>query len=540
MSRNSRWVRLLAVPTGLASFILLLLISPALGHAVLEDTNPKDGDVVPTAPESVIITFNEPVSPTDGIQILDASGGEVSSTVASRDNLLIITPATELDDGTYIINWRIISTDTHPVAGGFSFSVGEPSTSVAAAQVSEVPRDVLLSRVSAEFLRYVGVLGAVGLIAFMTFIAPRELGLVPQLRTPLHRVSIVFAQIGTFGALVLVPLTVVWQQGLPLTGFWRALVSSDTWLSQTALVAALTSLSIAGVILTAQRRHSAGVTLLAVALGSLIIEGHTRSFGPPWVLLVSDLIHLTAASVWLGGVFALSIVLHPAMKTRAKAAQSAVRRFSAVAVGTVVSVSMSGAILWWRIPSTLGGLPDSQYGWYLMSKVAIVAAVAIIGGWNLWHLRNNRPADLRRLRRTVTAEAVLLAVVVAVTSLLVTNDPRAEKPADVAKPVVLDMDLPEGFAAELTIVPGRIGTNSAEVSITDIAGKPVVTMDPPEISVLLEEYDLGPFRHTLAETDLGQYEGNFSLPIEGEWTISISVRLSEYVKPTAVTKIEVK
>ena len=118
---------------GLVGWLLLavFLATPAQAHAALLSTDPGEGDILDSSPAALTLTFNEPVSPrADSTSLLDAAGTPVEIEVAASGNDVTLTPADVLDDGTYIVSWRVISADSHPIAGGFTFSVGEPSDTV--------------------------------------------------------------------------------------------------------------------------------------------------------------------------------------------------------------------------------------------------------------------------------------------------------------------------------------------------------------------------------------------------------------------------
>ncbi|WP_323960019.1 copper resistance protein CopC [Arthrobacter sp. JZ12] len=109
----------------LAALCLLLgFASPASAHDELTSSNPEAGESLETVPEAIELTFNNvPATIGSQVQILDESGedwaeGEVSitDTVASQP-IRAGAPA-----GTYTVNWRVVSSDSHPIEGTFEFS----------------------------------------------------------------------------------------------------------------------------------------------------------------------------------------------------------------------------------------------------------------------------------------------------------------------------------------------------------------------------------------------------------------------------------
>ena len=77
------------------------------------------------------LTFSEGVDALpDSIRVVAGDGTAVSvgSITQSGGKVTLAADVPTLADGTYVVAWRAISADSHPVAGAFTFSVGSPST----------------------------------------------------------------------------------------------------------------------------------------------------------------------------------------------------------------------------------------------------------------------------------------------------------------------------------------------------------------------------------------------------------------------------
>ena len=126
MTRAARLLAALLLP--LTSFLVLASAAPAAAHATLIATDPAEGAVLATAPEQVTFTFNESVIGVPaGITVFDATGEEVASSATVRDAQLVVSLEDEVDEGTLVVVWRLVSADGHPIGGSLSFSVGAPS-----------------------------------------------------------------------------------------------------------------------------------------------------------------------------------------------------------------------------------------------------------------------------------------------------------------------------------------------------------------------------------------------------------------------------
>ncbi|NDB17410.1 MAG: copper resistance protein CopC [Gammaproteobacteria bacterium] len=94
-------------------------------HAVLLDSSPKPGEMLMQSPSEVVANFNEGVGPIF-FKVLDVKGQPVGDPGEIRlDGTKMILPLrATLPNGTYVLTYRVISADTHPVGATFGFSIG--------------------------------------------------------------------------------------------------------------------------------------------------------------------------------------------------------------------------------------------------------------------------------------------------------------------------------------------------------------------------------------------------------------------------------
>jgi copper resistance protein C len=107
----------------------MLTIAPAAveAHAFLDHANPAVGSAVPTAPAAVTIWFTQNLEPAfSDMTVTNAAGQRVDAGKAqvpqgSPDQLQVgLRP---LPPGTYTVTWHVVSVDTHPTQGTFTFDV---------------------------------------------------------------------------------------------------------------------------------------------------------------------------------------------------------------------------------------------------------------------------------------------------------------------------------------------------------------------------------------------------------------------------------
>jgi len=104
-----------------------LAISLARAHAFLDHASPAVGRSVPTSPPAVTIWFTQELEPAfSAIEVQDQSGARVDAGDAQVDakNATILRISLKpLAPGKYKVFWRVVSVDTHPTEGTFTFTV---------------------------------------------------------------------------------------------------------------------------------------------------------------------------------------------------------------------------------------------------------------------------------------------------------------------------------------------------------------------------------------------------------------------------------
>lgn len=104
--------------------------SPASAHSSLVRSSPAEGAVLPTAPRSITLEFNEKVSKiAPAVVLRDDSDAVISSRAPTIErNVIRSTVPGGLGNGSYSIVWRVVSIDGHPIQGVIRFAIGHAST----------------------------------------------------------------------------------------------------------------------------------------------------------------------------------------------------------------------------------------------------------------------------------------------------------------------------------------------------------------------------------------------------------------------------
>jgi copper transport protein len=529
-------VRLLILAAVIVSSIAVAL--PALAHASLVDTTPSDGSQLAASPATVSVLFDEDVDvPVAAIRVFDASGDRVDGGDAAHgvDRRVIEVSLPPLDTGAYVVTWRAVSVDGHPIRGAFVFSVGDGPAAVdddfvAALLGEEGDRAVSVVGAILRMLTYAAALVAAGATVFAIVVAGAYDGSTARLIRGA-------AAAGIITSLLQVPVFAVESTGLGLgaLGSWPAVTAAAT--SSLGVAAAIRMFALV-LLSLATRRPPAWIGYVGLGLVVLadVFTGHTRTTDPAWLTIGSDAVHVGAAAVWVGGLAALAIALRSNDDPRASA--RLVGRFSKVAAWSVTALAAAGVLLAWTQVRTFGALTSTGYGWTLLAKLAVVLVVILMAAYNNRVLvprlagptagsDPDAPSHTARLTRTVRAELVGLAVVLGVTAFLVNVQPAAQA-AGASGPYSTYVAFGDD-QLNLVVDPNRAGVNEIHLYVLTPGGLPALASGDAEVELRLPAEDVGPIIRPLQVAGPGHYlHIGPELAIPGEWVITVRERTSQF------------
>ena len=111
---------------GIIPLLLLLAAGNASAHAFLDHAEPRVGNKVATAPREVTLWFTQKLEPAfSSITVTNAAGERVDSGKTRVSGTQMSVSLRPGGSGTYRVNWRVLSVDTHTTDGNFTFQVGQ-------------------------------------------------------------------------------------------------------------------------------------------------------------------------------------------------------------------------------------------------------------------------------------------------------------------------------------------------------------------------------------------------------------------------------
>src|SRR5690606_32287483 len=123
--RLAMWLRRVALALVLVTLLGWASLGSASAHADLVRANPAPGSVVAPPPAKGEPSLTDPVeAPPEAIIVAGPDGRRVEqgeARVAEDDVTTMLVDVAATTEGTYTVEWRAISADTHPVGGTFQF-----------------------------------------------------------------------------------------------------------------------------------------------------------------------------------------------------------------------------------------------------------------------------------------------------------------------------------------------------------------------------------------------------------------------------------
>ncbi|GAA3569847.1 copper resistance CopC/CopD family protein [Streptomyces osmaniensis] len=381
-------VLLLLAATGL----LFAGAGPVSAHAAVTGSAPQQGAVVDKAPTQVSLTFSEKVALSDdSLRVLDPKGKRVDR--GDPANLTGTTYAVKLHgglpDGTYTVTYQVVSEDSHPVAGAYTFSIGAPSQTTVSVSGQTAGGGVVGTLYGfGRYVSYAGFIVMVGGAAFVLACWQRGAGV-----RALQRLTVagwLGLTAATLGLLLLRgSYTGTGKVGdvfdLDLLGQVLQTKTGAALVSRLLLLAAA-ALFIAVLFGAYEKREDeekrdltfglavGGVVVSAGLAASWAMSEHASTGLQAGIAMPVDIIHLLAVAGWLGGLAALLVALYRAPADTPVDA-SAVRRFSRLAFGSVLALVATGIYQSWRQLGSWTAFTDTRYGQLLLVKIGLVAVL---------------------------------------------------------------------------------------------------------------------------------------------------------------------
>ncbi len=607
MTSRRRLLARAAVVAVLAAIMVAVAAAPAFAHATLEETTPAAGQVLDTAPKTVTLRFNESVEVALGaIRVFNSRGDRLdvgSASHPSGEPRQVRVSLPKLEKDSYVVTWRVISADSHPVSGAFTFQVGSGAP---AGNLQSLTERLLVNQggdntvgffyAVARFAVFASLALLVGAAAFLVLIWPRG-------RESKGAGRLVWAGwIGAFVATAVgIALDGAYAAALPLGDAFKPSVVGDVldtrfgrvWLLRLVLLVIAVPL----LRLLVNRRpvveyplprwwRRAAAVVGAALLFTPGLSGHAGTGDLVPFALLADALHVGAVSLWLGGLAVLvTVVLR---RKDLDELRTVVPRFSQLALAAVCVIVATGAFQAWRQLGSLSNFRDTDYGKLLAAKLLAFGALIITAAFSREivnrRFATRRPApdpqprvpvttggaplppdggggnaddddvdeaevdawEARNLRRHVALEVVIAVVILSIASLLVNAAPAVSVNESGAAGVTLR-------SAEATVdvsaIPGRPGRNELHFTAFSPQGGPLTLptvggldqVGEFQVSASLPSRGIAAIQIPVRRISPGHYIApGVSLPIPGDWSLTVRALVSETNEVALAGKLSIR
>jgi copper transport protein len=558
MTLRGRVVWLLAALTAALAFA-----GTASAHAYIVKTVPQASVVLTAPPPEVALTFDEAVEPRFAtISVTDAAGHQQATGPPTRSpsnpDTLIVPLKPHLPEGWYLVYWRAISVDGHPVQGAFTFAIGPNQGPAPQFVVPKISQTATTTRLLiARWAMFLTVMAAIGLFVLRIIIARPVAKRVEG--TSLRKVSLAFVVMSILG-LIAIPVYLDVSTSIdslrsafaigslvPLfrvTAFGRAYVDLEICFALFCVAAWITL----WLDRPARQRTIADIGAITGALlaaGAVLLipgtAGHAAQTAPRGLSLLLDWLHLVSASVWMGGLIGLLVLWWGLGKSnRVAGLRVAVPRFSNVAFVSVMVLLGSGIGATIIHMPTLASLWQTSYGKAILVKAALLSVAMLGGAVNLLITKPRLDAAktdpergapaARLLRNTVRIETLLVVSALFAAAVLSSLAPPAaalakegSALAHVGPGKVATTVHQNGYTMQVLVAPNKaVATNSFALKLTK-NGQPVrgasVTLEFEMLDMQMTNQE-----YQLTETAPGIYSHPApALVMVGHWGLNFNV-----------------
>jgi copper transport protein len=530
---------------------LIVFVSPTSAHANLLQSVPEANAQLDRSPVQIELFFSEPIEDAfSTIEVLNGAGQRVDNDDAQvdpADPTHITASLRSLPDGIYLVSWRNLSSiDSHIVAGVFPFAVGDVDAA-ALAEAAEASRQIKISpgEIADRWLTFLSMMALVGSSLFILLVwqpAVRLSGIGSELKPkwselPFMAILLLFIasifwllmQSGqAAGSEIAMPWNPVVGQVLFTTRFGAA------WIARIALALAL--------MLFLPHAKSARDRWISLGLGVLLlltvsIGSHGAAQPSSFLPITADLIHLIAASVWVGGLIHFLLGLHAIRQLdeaqRPKLTAALIPRFSALALTSTAVLTLTGLYASLLHVGSIDGLMNTIYGRTLLVKLALVLPMIMLGAVNLLVTTPNlkQAAEkgggsfwVGRFRKLVTSE-VTLGIAVFLSVAVLTTLPPAQSPGESA--ALSGTQQVDDLEISIEVNPGRPGLNTFVATVSK-DGQPFTDVREVVLQFTPTTADLPPGTAQLSGQGGGVYSisGGF-LALPDAWQLQVAVRRTD-------------
>ena len=505
--------------------------NPVEAHAGLKSSEPAASSVLEQSPKEIVLKFAEQVEISFGsIRLFDANSNLIvlpapnygfTNDVVDAKTVRVNVP--DLEPGSYLVIWRVVSVDSHPVQGAFGFQIGARGKNLAALGVEVLSNSSASNFVKAVmgFARWLSFLGVMVLVGAM-LLATQVTG-VSRIGKIIYGSLIV----AVFGSLLVLMMQAPYALGNSM-GIVQLFSSVNEVLKTrlgTWLLVRVVALLFISIIIYKRDLHQkpiwrmAATIFVVVVFATFSISGHPgmRQFSA--LSIGTDIVHFACVSAWMGGLVTMVLLGRKWQSESPKV----ISWFSFMATIAMPIMVVTGVAQAWRMMEGFQNLFSTTYGTVLSIKVVLVV-IAIAAGTKARQIFKGKKVDSEDLKKikfskTIVVESVIGLVVLAVTAVLVSVPPLS---VDTSAPFTATL-VQSNVIADITITPATIGSVEMHIVFSPPGGT-LESIKSMTARISLVNGEIPPIPIGMKSIGVNHFLANLQLPRSGEWLLELIVK----------------
>ncbi|MFM7795896.1 MAG: CopD family protein, partial [Candidatus Nitrosotenuis sp.] len=292
-----------------------------------------------------------------------------------------------------------------------------------------------------------------------------------------------------------------------------------------------------------------GLSLALIATTTAIGHGAASE---QLAAIVIDYAHNLIASIWIGGVIFLGLILLPSLakldnSKKELASLLVIPRFSSVITIALGIVIITGPTLLWLLEDDVTLLSQSYYGWSIIAKILVGSMMVALGGYN--QIKIQKPAEKspglpvhQKLTRSARTEAALGIILIGIVALLTNSSlptSQAEQTISNTPDGLATTAFSENLRFGVNITPLKTGANTISISVVDSSGSNVEDLSGLSVKVSNPQKNIVPMQIPLEKTG-NDYQGKMTFGFSGNWNIELDAQRSNNPNESTSLSILVK
>lgn len=424
--RSARLVGTLVAATTALVALIATAAPPAQAHAELTSTQPSAARPLDHCPRIVTLRFDEAVA-TNGLEVsINAHPATILSSDATS-RVFTVGTAGVCPAASLALSWRTVSADDGHVATNvvtFHVHTSDTATSTTSDHTGPAggPALAVFRAVS-----YAALALLVGGLFFLIVLWPE--GAEVRRAQRLLWLAAILGLAGSIGGL--------WATTQRAGGMSLSLALNQPFGREYAALGALWLLTWPLVVDVRQRGRGTltrlGWRVSCVVVGGAIVvvesmTAHAFASSHRALGLADDVVHVTAMSIWIGGLPMLTLCVLP--RRRLAELERVVARFSAVAKTSIGAAIASGLVLLALVVVPAHHFWGTRYAATLGLKLAVLAVALLVAAgserWVRTHRREARVDDARSvaaIAASVGLETALALMILVAAGALSSSSP---------------------------------------------------------------------------------------------------------------------